>query len=174
MADARIAILGLALMALSIAGACAPRSSSPATVRVVIAGETFQLEPAIDDAARAKGLGGRERISDHGGMIFIFPRPSIQNFWMYDCRVEIDVAFLDARGRVTARHTMPAQPPRSASERRDVAIEEAAYQNRLPRYSSRLPAQFAIELKAGSFERLGVHVGDSIALDLEALKMIAR
>jgi hypothetical protein len=156
------------------AAGCARDPATPTSIDVVLRGETFTLDAAIDDAARARGLGGRAGISDHGGMVFIFPRPSIQNFWMYECLVPIDVAFLDARGRVTARYTMPVEPPRSAGERREIALEEAAYQNRLPRYSSRLPAQFAIELQAGTLERLGINVGDVIVLDLPRLKALAR
>ena len=41
-------------------------------------------------------------------------------------------------------------------------------------YSSRLPAQFAIELKAGTIERLKLKPGMEISLHLERLKKLAR
>ena len=37
---------------------------------------------------------------------------------MRDCRVAIDVAFLDGAGRVVAIHEMPVEPPRLPRESR--------------------------------------------------------
>jgi uncharacterized membrane protein (UPF0127 family) len=81
--------------------------------------------------------------------------------------VDIDIIFLDTRGRVTALHRMKAEPPRSPQE------SDEAYRSRLPMYSSGLPAQFAIELPAGSLDRLKLAVEDRIELDLDRLKGMA-
>ena len=53
---------------------------------------------------------------------------------------------------------------------------EFAYQTRMNayRYSSRFPAQFAIELRSGWLEKLDLHVDEKIELDLPRLKARAR
>ncbi|MEE8458502.1 MAG: DUF192 domain-containing protein, partial [Phycisphaerales bacterium] len=142
--------------------------SDPEAVTVEIANERFTMAVANDDAARIQGLKGVTEISPKGGMIFLFPNNQIRSFWMADCLVDMDVMFLDPQGRVTALHTMRVEPPIRADELR------AAYERRLPRYSSSYPAQFAMEFRAGTLQRLGLEVNSKVALDLTRLKAVAR
>jgi len=135
---------------------------------VVIAGETFELEVVADDATRRQGLMHRQSIPEHGGMLFVYPSCQIQSYWMGYCLVDIDIIFLDARGRVTAMHEMKAEAPRREDE------SEIEYRERLRSYWSNYPSQFAIELKGGWLDRLDLHVEDKIELDLERLKALAR
>jgi uncharacterized membrane protein (UPF0127 family) len=79
----------------------------------------------------------------------------------------MDIIYVDPAGYVTATHHMKAESPRGADE------SETEYDRRMPRYSSAYPAQFAIELQAGSLERLNVRVEDKIALDTARLKAMA-
>lgn len=135
---------------------------------VSIHGERFNLLVAADDPTRIRGLQDRLEILPDGGMIFVYPDAAPRWFWMPNCLVDIDVIFLDAETRVTATHTMKAEPPRGAGE------SVLAYRARLPYYSSVSPAQYAIELKAGMIERLGVTVGDTIELETARLKAFLR
>jgi len=131
-------------------------------------GNWFHLELALDHNARVRGLSGRDFIAEDGGMLFAFPVASIQNFVMRDCLVPIDIIYLDGAGRITAMHAMTLEPPRGENE------SLAAYEARLKRYSSRFPAQFAIEVKGGWLERLNLEVGDRVELDTAGLKRRAR
>ncbi|MHC4946746.1 MAG: DUF192 domain-containing protein [Planctomycetota bacterium] len=140
----------------------------PVIEEVEIAGEVFRLELVADPAGRGRGLGGREELDEDGGMLFVFPRSRPRSFWMDACLIDIDIAFLDHRGRIVAVHEMKAEPARRRGESR------AAYERRLRRYPSRRPAQFAIELAAGSLRRLDLEVGDEIELDRERLRKLAR
>src|SRR5262245_1917889 len=128
-AGMNIAWIWIAMLAFTLAscGSAAP----PKLITMKIGGEQFKLEPALDDASRTRGLSGRESIAADGGMIFVFPDPMILSFHMYDCKVDIDIVFLDARGRVTAKYTMAAEPARGPNERKDVPEEEFRYLNRL-------------------------------------------
>lgn len=148
----------------------ATTAGKPNIEQVVIGGETFALEVSADSQSRQHGLMERTEIPDHGGMLFVFPDNEVvvQNFWMGNCPIDMDILFLDPRGVVTAAHRMKAEPPRSPNE------SEAEYDRRMPRYSSGYPAQFAIELKAGTIERLRIRVDDRIRLDLDRLKAMAR
>lgn len=142
------------------------------TERVVIGGRDFDLELAIDPAAREMGLMHRDAIDEHGGMLFVFPDALVrhQSFWMKNCLVDIDIMYLDSRGKITAMHRMEAQPPKAPDE------TEAAYEARLRAqlYPSGYPAQFAIELRSGWLDQLNLKVEDQIPLDLQRLKAMAR
>ena len=149
--------------------ACQSSKTSPLTEPIAIKGEEFRLELAIDSDARRDGLKHRTSIPDHGGMLFVFPDDQVivQRFWMHECLVDMDILFLDRNGRVTATHAMKMERPKQRGE------SEAEYQQRLPGYSSGYPAQFAIELKAGTVARLDVRVDDKIKFDLTKLQAMA-
>lgn len=136
--------------------------------KIAISGESFVMELAITHEEIIRGMGGRDRFPEDGGMLFVFPNAEHRGFWMKDCLIDIDLIFLDSRGIVTAVHRMPAEPLQGEHE------TLAEYEARLPFYRSRYPAQFAVELPAGSIDRLGVKVEDRVQMDLERLKALVR
>lgn len=139
-------------------------------VNAVIKGERFRLETALTEAERRRGLGGREEVPKNGGMVFAFPasQKRVQTFYMADCLVDIDIAYVDDSGRVVKTYTMPAEPLRRPDE------DEWDYIQRLPLYSSVVPVRYVVELRAGTLDRLGVKEGDRIEMDWEWLKEHAR
>ena len=149
-------------------GGCAQSTATPTHERVTIRGEVFLLELAITEHARTQGLMHRTELAPDGGMLFIFPRPEVRSFWMANCLIDIDLIFLDARGRITALHRMKAEPPRREDE------DIIDYESRMKPHWSGMPAQFAIELQAGSLDRLGLSLEERIELDLPRLKALAR
>jgi uncharacterized membrane protein (UPF0127 family) len=143
------------------------RAPAPQHYEVQIGAERFVLEIAANQRTRSTGLSGRESIDRNGGMIFVFPLEKMQSFYMRDCIIPIDVAFLDSSGVVTATYTMQPEALRKAGE------SKTAYERRLARYSSLSPAQYAIELRAGTLDRLGIEKGDRIGVDNEYLSRLA-
>jgi uncharacterized membrane protein (UPF0127 family) len=148
--------------------AAAAPAAPAETIFLPIGGETFALELALDPATRQRGLGGRGQIPPSGGMFFAFRTPRPLSMVMRDCPEPIDVAFLDAEGRVVAVHTMAAEPPRRPGE---TAFQ---YERRLPEYASGAPAQFAVELAGGRLAQLGVGVGSRLVFDAAGLAARAR
>src|SRR5690606_3450982 len=73
---------------------------------VKIGDRTFNLELALDDASRYRGLSDRQSLPDDGGMLFVFPKPRPLQFVMRDCLFPIDILFLDGGGRVVSMHEM--------------------------------------------------------------------
>lgn len=142
------------------------------TENVVIASETFTLDLALEPAVRERGLGGRTEIPNHGGMLFAFSDKDVkvQSFWMKDCLIDMDIIYLDPLGRVTWAGTMHAVPLQGQDESR------ADYETRLrsTATSSGYPAQFVIEVKAGTVQRLRIKVEDKIELDGRKLAGWAR
>ena len=137
-------------------------------VRLPLGGEPFDLELAATDAAITKGLSGRDRVRRHRGMLFVMPYSRELGFWMVDCLVPIDIAYVDEQGVVTGVHTMKVEPAQRADESR------GAYEVRLPRYPSGAKSRYAIELSAGEFKRLGIAKGSRITVDWQAVNTVAR
>lgn len=177
MATRRLALISFTLaLAAAMTGGCSQQKSSAASnvESVKISGETFHLELALDQPTRFRGLSGRTHIEEDGGMLFVFPRASVQAFVMRDCLVPIDIIFLDPAGRIVAMHEMPVEEPRRDDEPETTNPLADKYEQRLKRYSSKFPAQFVIELAGGSLDRLDLEEGDLIKLDVEGLKARAR
>ena len=149
------------------AGAALAPSGLPTTT-VTVKGERFTMELALDDASRIKGLSGRTEIDPKGGMLFVFPTAQRREFVMRDCPIPIDIAFLDPSGRVVAVHAMVPEEPKRENE------SDMEYELRLKRYSSRFPAQFAVETAGGRLTALGVREGDVVRFDVEGLKRRAQ
>jgi uncharacterized membrane protein (UPF0127 family) len=170
-----VALVALALvMAISMGRGCAsdPRaggnsssnSSStnttddePKTMEIMIADKVYTLELALDQPARTQGLSGRSEVPEAGGMLFAFPysQPEL-NFVMRDCLIPIDIIFLSSQGTIVATHEMAVEPIQTRS---DPKVD----------YRSKWPAQFAIELQAGSIRKLKLQEGQSITLPFDDL-----
>ena len=152
---------------LLLPGACRS-NGDPLIETVVVKGTPFVCDVAHTDATRQRGLMERPVLQEGEGMLFIFPDSAVRSFWMAQCIADIDVAFLDAQGVVTAVHEMVAESPQGADE------SQWAYETRLFHYSSTLPAQFAVEMPPGSIETLRLRPNDIIKLDLDRLKRMVR
>jgi hypothetical protein len=78
-------------------------------------GAEFGLEIAADEVARKRGYMGRERVGPHDGMLFVFEAAGVYSFWMKDCRVALDIIWLDEQLRVLhVAHQVPPCPPAGA------------------------------------------------------------
>lgn len=128
---------------------------------IQINGQTFQMELALTPKARMHGLSERKDIADDAGMIFVLPRPEVVNFVMRKCLFPIDIAYLNDQGRIIAMHEMQMQP--YDTPERD-----------LKAYPSQGPAQFALEFKGGTIQKLNLKLDQQIDLPLEELKSRAR
>lgn len=151
-----------------IAGACQPEeSSSPpvsraapiipldtGTVVITTAADSFLLSVEIAETADQTriGLMERETLPPEEGMIFLFaePRESNEGFWMFRTRIPLDIAYLDAAGRIVAIHQM--QPCASP------------YIRGCSPYLPGVPYQAAIEVNPGYFTTRGIGIGDRVEL----------
>lgn len=142
--------VGLFLAWLCIA---APTACAERLPRAVLpSGVHFGLEIAVDDEARQRGYMFRERVGPNEGMLFIFDAPARHGFWMKNCKVNLDIIWMDAAYRVVdIAHNVPPCP------------EIGDCLSVLPRGE----ALYVLEIAGGTAIREGLRSGDRIAVELE-------
>lgn len=105
-------------------------------------GYTLSVEVADTDAAREKGLSGRDELAPNSGMLFIFDAPEQQYFWMRNTRFDLDLALFDHQAMLIEVANLYAHDERV--------------------YWSRLPAKFVLELPAGWLDAHAVELGQRL------------
>ena len=112
-------------------------------------GESLVMEVAETDAERARGLMGRPNVPRGAGMYFRFPVADRHPFWMMNCLIPLDIAWLDENGVVV--YVSEGTPPCAAAP--------------CPTYTPPAPASQVIELGAGEARRLGIVRGARVLLE---------
>jgi uncharacterized membrane protein (UPF0127 family) len=85
-----------------------------------------------------------EEVKADEGMLFVFAAPEPLGFWMKNTYIPLDIAYMDARGRIL---NVAAMKP----------LDETPVR-------SRGAAKYALEMKQGSFKRLGIRPGMRIEI----------
>ena len=152
-------VIGLALCAM----ACDSNSNPPVvarndldnmpTLRMTIEDHPFEVWLAQTTRERTLGLmhvdADELRPTLDGairGMLFVFGGEQLHGFWMKDTPTPLDIAYMRADGTIVKIHTMTPF---------DTSI-----------YTSVEPAQFALEVPAGTFANLGISEGDTAIIPL--------
>lgn len=109
-----------------------------------IKAKTFQLYLALNPKQHKEGLSGlaEEELKEHEGMIFIYPISQKHTFWMKNTLIDLDLAYISASGEVIEIYTMPKMSTKL--------------------FTSTQKVPYVLELKAGTFNRIGLEVGDTI------------
>ena len=88
---------------LGVVAFCATARAAPAprwAVAVLPSGHQYSLEVAADASSRARGYMGRAVVGPREGMLFVFEEDARHSFWMKNCKVALDIVWLDANARV--------------------------------------------------------------------------
>jgi len=117
---------------------------------VLLKGKTFTVDLALTPEDQRRGLMFVDDLPDDHGMLFIFPRPAPRSFWMKNTRIPLDILYFDETRSLVS-----------------VASARPCVADPCPGYPSRGPAQYVLELNAGTAERLGVAPGDPLELLFE-------
>lgn len=92
--------LGLVGTILVVSGLVVWQRNNRCRLHLPVSG-CMQLELATTAKAQAKGLGGRESLGSHHGMLFIYQRPQLVCFWMKDTKFNLDMIWLDEYRNIT-------------------------------------------------------------------------
>lgn len=122
------------------------------TKKLQINNNTLNVEIADTIQKRNKGLGGRQSLASDSGMLFIFDKADTYPFWMKGLIFPLDFIWLREKKVVDLSSNIPAPVPGQKDET-------------LPLISSKVPVDQVLEVNAGTIDRLGIKVGDSIQLE---------
>ena len=103
----------------------------------------FMVELADSAIEREYGLMCRKGLAADRGMLFQFPKPDYQAFWMRNTLIPLDIIYIGADGRVVS------------------VVRNAQPLNESP-LPSAAPAQFVLELAAGRAAQIGLLPGDKV------------
>lgn len=104
---------------------------------------TFDVEIAITDDQRARGLMYRRKMPAQHGMLFLFDTNQVVTMWMKNTFIPLDILFIDKNGLIM--HMAKSTVPES-----------------LAHISSKVPVISVLELNAGTADRLNIQLGDQI------------
>ncbi len=103
----------------------------------------FDVDLALNDAQRSRGLMFREKLGPYEGMLFDFHQEAPVSFWMKNTLIPLDMVFIGADG--TVRHV---------------------HANAVPHSTDTIPSQFPVrgvlEINGGSARLLGIKPGDKV------------
>jgi uncharacterized protein len=139
-AAAARALCALALLGLSLLSARA--AADLPEVALAINGHKLTAEVAANDGQRAQGLMHRRMLPENRGMLFVFPHPAPQSFWMANTYLPLSIAFIDERGAIV-----------------NIADMKPLTTNPHP---SAKPAKYALEMNQGWFAKRGIKAGAKV------------
>lgn len=144
------ALIASSLLAITLSGCSLHNSFTSLQSTVIVGGTRLPVYVADTDHERSEGLGST--ILEAGqGMVFVWPQPAEQTFWMKDVEYPIDIVWSNDQeilGYVTA------QPELAGTQYAD-------YQQ----YPSPGEVDMVLELPAGTATELGLKPGDKLVLD---------
>ena len=103
----------------------------------------FDIELALNDTERARGLMFREKLGPYDGMLFDFFQEAPVSFWMKNTVIPLDMIFIAADGTIRSIHS-----------------------NAVPYSTDPIPSKFPVravlEINGGSARMLGIKPGDKV------------
>jgi len=117
---------------------------------VKIGDTVIDVEIADEMEERWQGLSNRESLGEESGMLFIFPKKQVQNFWMKDMNFPLDMIWIADDTIMKMDENLPP-----AGEHPDAT------------YSSVHPVNYVLEVNAGFAAGHGIKAGDRIEYHLK-------
>jgi uncharacterized membrane protein (UPF0127 family) len=125
---------------------------------VTINGHTWHVSLARTRRECKKGLGGRDDLPHDEGMLFVFPSARTLEFCMRNCRIALDIAFLDEDLRVVNFCSMAVEPDRMGTAT----------------YCSKRQAKYALEVRNGEFSKAGLQEGQKASFSCTIGRELSR
>lgn len=112
-------------------------------------GAVYRVEIPRDKRERERGLMFRRKLPARTGMLFVFPASDRHPIWMKNCKIALDLIWLDDARRIVA--ILPEAPPCPGDP--------------CPIYQPDRPSRYVLEIAAGAAKREGLVVGSLIQFD---------
>ncbi len=118
--------------------------------KLKIANKTLIVEVADNLEKSARGLMYRKNLNENEGMLFIFDSEEPRSFWMKNTFIPLDIGYFNAQRELIDIQTM------------EPATSEM--QTNIPTYPSKGPAQYALEVQKGWFEKHKIRLKERFSL----------
>jgi uncharacterized protein len=147
-------------LTLPVLSACAqdqkvPRvAPRPANTLVMLPdGSTVHVELATTEAERNFGLMERTSLPQGRGMLFIHDQPGHYGYWMYDCKIALDIIWMDQSRRIV--EMSPDTPPCKGKS------------STCPSYGGHETSLYVLELPVGSIKTHQLAVGQTVNFNVQ-------
>ncbi len=112
-------------------------------------GQKITAEVEVDQADMARGMMYRDSLAPGRGMLFIHAKPGRYPYWMYHCKIPLDIVWMDQNKRIVE---ISANTPPCRSE---TASE-------CPNYGGHEEALYVLELAGGMAGKYGLAKGQQV------------
>lgn len=144
-----VAVMVIVIIGITWAGLLIGHRSYKRVI-VTIGSDSFVARVADTEYKRSRGLSGTTTLASDEAMLFVFSEPQRTAFWMRGMNYPIDIIWIHG-GRIIDMATRV--PPTLETD-----------ETKIPRYYPRAAAETVVEVAAGTSDRLGVKLGDSITI----------
>jgi uncharacterized membrane protein (UPF0127 family) len=110
-------------------------------------GREISVQVVVSEEERKRGLMFREELEENEGMFFVFEEDGFHSFWMKNCKIALDIIWMDAHKRIV-HIKEEAQPCRESED--------------CPTIFPARKARYALEVKAGVVSASQVKIGDAL------------
>jgi len=120
----------------------------PIPTQVCIKENCFDVEIADTAKEREIGLMNREHLAKNSGMLFVFEKEDIYNFWMKNTLIPLDIIWIDGNNKI-------------------IFIKENAEPCKIEQcetFEPKQKAKYVLEINGGLADELGIEIGDEIEL----------
>lgn len=107
---------------------------------------SFEIELAENQQETTLGLMYRRSMAANRGMLFIFPQEEMRSFWMKNTYIPLDIIYINSDNQIVSI-SKNAEPLTEVSR------------------PSQAPAQYVLEVNAGTCDRLGIEIGHTITYE---------
>lgn len=119
----------------------------PLGEKIIINGHTLNVEVAVTNAEKEKGLGDRSSLAKDSGMLFVYQNKDRYGYWMKGMRFPLDFIWINGNVIVDFSRNIPF--PKTPNE---APVELAPT----------VPVDKVLEVNAGVIDTLGVKTGDTV------------
>jgi uncharacterized membrane protein (UPF0127 family) len=140
----------------------------------LFADKFLNLEVAKTDEEKTFGLMNRHHLDTDSGMLFVYDKERPLSFWMFNCYIDLSIAFIDSQGLIVDIKNMKSfgqimDKSRPVNTLNDFHLypEEDPVINffKMTATRSKKFAKYAIETNAGWFEKNNIKIGDKVLIE---------
>lgn len=146
----KVALLLVATAIFIVAiGLLTQKAKAPERKEIKIDNLTLKVEVADSEEERARGLSGRRKLEEDGGMLFVFEKENVfPSFWMKDMLIAIDIIWINDGEVVKIDKNVGPETGRSTQE--------------LTLYYPDEPIDYVLEVSSGFSDKNGVKEGSRV------------